>query len=210
MPSLQQIRRIGKPLVFLLACGPLIWLVARATGAAGDLGPNPVETLQDELGIWGLRLILVTLAVTPLRLALRQPWPLQFRRMLGLFAFTYCALHFVTYLALDLGLDWPALLEDILERPYITIGFAAVVLMTPLAVTSTAGWRRRLGQRWQKLHRLIYPIAMLACWHFWWQVKKDITEPLVYAGILAALLGVRAWRARQAASNPGPDRMPAA
>ncbi len=194
MPTARQIRLIGKPVVFTLAILPLAWLIARVAGIGPGLGPNPVETLQDELGIWALRLILITLAITPLRLALGKPWPLQFRRMLGLFAFTYAALHFANYLLLDQTLLWSAIVEDIVKRPFITVGFAAVVLLIPLAITSTAGWRRQLGRRWLMLHRAVYLIGILACWHFWWQVKKDITEPAIYAAILAVLLGVRVWR----------------
>ena len=119
-----------------------------------------------------------------------------FLPLLGLFAFTYATLHFTNYLLLDRALDLGEIAGDLTKRPYIVIGATALLLLIPLAVTSTAGWRRRLGPRWPKLHRLIYPIAMLVCWHFWWQVKKDVTEPLVYSLILAALLGVRAWKAR--------------
>ncbi len=194
MPTQRQIRYGIKPLVFLLCALPLLSLIGRAFGFGDDLGPNPVETLQDVLGEWGLRFLLATLAVTPLRLLLGKPWLGQFRRMLGLFAFTYAGLHFANYLVLDQSLDLATIVEDIVERPFITVGFVAVVTMVPLAITSTAGWRRRLGKRWNALHRLVYPAAILACWHFWWQVKKDITEPLIYAAILAALLGYRIWR----------------
>lgn len=197
MPTLRQIRLIGKPVVFAAALLPLLGLVAGAAGVRGfRLGANPVETIQDTTGIWALRFLLLTLAMTPLRWATGQAWPLQFRRMLGLFAFTYAALHFTNYLVLDRALDFGEILPDIVKRPYITIGFTALMMLIPLAVTSTAGWRRRLARRWVALHRLVYLIAILACWHFWWQVKKDITEPLVYCLILAVLLGFRVWRGR--------------
>lgn len=202
MPTQRQIRTIGKPAVFLLASLPLFWLVARIAGYGESLGANPIETLQDELGGWGLRFILITLAVTPLRHLLGWPWLTQFRRMLGLFAFTYCGLHFLNYALLDQSLEWGAIVEDVIERPFITVGFAAVLLMTPLAITSTAGWRRRLGRRWQTLHYLVYPIAIMGCWHFWWQVKKDLREPLIYAGILAVLLGYRLWRRYRPTAAP--------
>ncbi|GMW06030.1 MAG: protein-methionine-sulfoxide reductase heme-binding subunit MsrQ [Gammaproteobacteria bacterium] len=193
----RRIRLVGKPLAFALALLPLSALLAGAAGVRQfSLGANPVEHIQDTTGIWALRFLLLTLAMTPLRLATGQPWPLQFRRMLGLFAFSYAALHFANYLLLDRTLNFAEIIPDITKRPYITIGFTALVLLVPLAVTSTAGWRRRLGAHWLRLHRLVYLIAALACWHFWWQVKKDITEPLVYAALLAALLGVRAWRER--------------
>ena len=199
MPSLKQIRLIGKPVVFIAASLPLAWLAAGLFGIGGaSLGVDPIETLQDELGEWGLRFLLLTLAITPLQKIVGKPWPLLFRRMLGLFAFTYCTLHFANYLVLDQGLYLPEIIEDIIKRPFITVGLAAVLLMTPLAITSTYGWQRRLGKRWVTLHRLIYPIAILAVWHFWWQVKKDLTEPLIYAGLLAALLGFRVWRQRRA------------
>lgn len=195
MPTQRQVRLIGKPLVFTAAMLPLAGLIAGAAGvAAFSLGANPVETIQDTTGIWALRFLLLTLAMTPLRLALGAAWPLQFRRMLGLFAFTYAALHFSNYLLLDRTLDFSEIVPDILKRPYITIGFIALLLLVPLAFTSTQDARRRLGARWQQLHRLVYLVAILGCWHFWWQVKKDVTEPAVYAAILAALLAIRLWR----------------
>ncbi len=194
MPSLKQIRNIGKPIVFVVALLPLAWLAGGLFGLGANLGADPIETLQDELGIWGLRFLLLTLAVTPLQWLIGKPWPFHFRRMLGLFACFYATLHFLNYLVLDQDLFLPEIIEDILKRPFITVGFGALVMMMPLAVTSTAGWRRRLGSRWGRLHQLIYPLAILACWHFWWQVKKDITEPLIYAALLALLLGVRIWR----------------
>jgi len=198
MPTLRQIRLVGKPVVFTAALLPLLGLLAGVAGApAFRLGANPVETIQDTTGIWALRLLLVTLCMTPLRWLTGQAWPLQFRRMLGLFAFTYAAIHFSNYLLLDRALDLREITGDLTKRPYILVGFTALLLLTALAVTSTAGWRRRLARRWQTLHRAIYPAAMLVCWHFWWQVKKDITEPLVYCMILVALLGYRAWRAQR-------------
>ena len=121
----------------------------------------------------------------------------RFRRMLGLFAFFYIAMHFVIYAWLDQRLDLGVILEDIVERPYITIGMLALVLLIPLAVTSTDGMRRRLKRRWNALHRLVYPIAILGVWHFWWQVKQDIAQPLIFATVLAILLGYRLWRRRR-------------
>lgn len=205
MPTVRQIRLVLKPVVFTAALLPLGGLVAGAFNVAGfRLGANPVETIQDTTGIWALRFLLITLCMTPLRWAMGKPWPLAFRRMLGLFAFTYAALHFTNYLLVDRALDANEIIGDLTERPYIIIGFSALLLITALAVTSTAGWRRRLGPRWQQLHRAIYLIGILACWHFWWQVKKDITEPLVYCAILAVLLGFRLWRrqVRQRAVAP--------
>jgi len=196
-PGVRQIRFVLKPAVFLLSLLPFLWITAAVFELGGlSLGPNPVESLQDFLGIWGLRFILITLAVTPLRDLLGKPWPLAFRRMLGLFAFFYCALHFLTWLILDQSLDADAIVEDIFERPFITIGTAALLLLIPLAITSTAGWRRRLGPRWQQLHWLIYPTAILICWHYYWQVKLDTVDALVYTLICAALLGYRIYKRR--------------
>ncbi len=198
-------RRIAKPAVFLLCLIPLAWLLAGVlpllagwpVWEPAELGANPVEKIQDTLGIWGLRLLLVTLTVTPLRELGGWPRLLAFRRMLGLFAFFYIALHFLFYLFVDQTLDWRQLLADIAKRPYITVGFTALVLLVPLAATSTRRAMRRLGRRWQKLHRLVYVATVLGCVHFWWGVKADIREPLVYAAATALLLGWRLYRYRQ-------------
>ncbi|MFW2403166.1 MAG: sulfite oxidase heme-binding subunit YedZ [Gammaproteobacteria bacterium] len=192
MPSLRTINRYGKPAVFIACLIPLTILLLRVFEIGSfRLGPNPIEDIQDTLGEWGLRFLLLTLAVTPLRYAIGQAWPVQFRRMLGLFAFTYCALHFLNYLVLDHRFDLDRIVEDVIERPFITIGFVALLAMIPLAVTSTSGWRRKLGRNWVTLHKLVYGIAAAGCWHFFMQVKKDLTEPLVYVAILVVLLGVR-------------------
>lgn len=204
MVTQRQIRLTAKPLAHLACALPLVVLVLELAGVGGlRAGPNPQLYIRDVLGEWGLRLLLLTLAMTPLRLVTGQPWPLQFRRLLGLWSFAYLSLHFVTYFFLDRSLELDVILEDIAKRPYITIGFAALLLMVPLAVTSTAGWRRRLGPRWNQLHRLVYLVAVLGCWHFYWLVKKDVREPLVYCAILAALLLARTWR-RQPRTAPQP------
>jgi sulfoxide reductase heme-binding subunit YedZ len=188
--------RFAKPLLFVASALPLLWLLARAFGLAGlGLGANPVDELQDRLGEWGLRLLLATLCVTPLAVTLRKPWLMGLRRMLGLYAFTYLALHFLTWLVLDQWFDVRAIGADIVKRPYITVGFAAFCLLVPLAVTSTRRWMRRLGARWHRLHRLVYPAAILGCTHYWWQVKADWREPALYAAALTLLL---AWRIRRA------------
>jgi sulfoxide reductase heme-binding subunit YedZ len=193
-------RWVAKPLVFLLCLLPAGWLLAGLAGWPGaSLGANPVEKIQDTLGIWGLRFLLTTLAVTPLRELIGWPRLLGFRRMLGLFAFFYVSMHFLFYLLVDQSLDWRVLLEDIAKRPFITVGFTALLLLIPLAVTSTKRAMRRLGRRWQRLHRLIYPAAILGCTHFYWQVKADIGEPLVYILVLAVLLGWRLYRHRRLA-----------
>jgi methionine sulfoxide reductase heme-binding subunit len=187
---------IIKPAVFLLCLTPLFLLALQTIGVGGNLGANPIEKIQDTLGQWGLRLLLITLAVTPLRDWFDAPWLVRLRRMLGLFAFTYVLLHFLNWLILDQGLYWPGILPDIAKRPFITIGFAALLLLIPLAVTSTNSMMRRLGKRWKKLHRLIYVIAILGVWHYYWQVKADVREPLIYAAIVAVLLGWRVWKAK--------------
>jgi methionine sulfoxide reductase heme-binding subunit len=198
MTLTQRYRFIYKPLVFAACLVPLVWLTCGAFGWLGaSLGPDPVKELEHECGKTALNLLLLTLAVTPVRQLTGQTQVLRLRRMLGLFAFFYVLLHFAIYLVLDLELNFRTLGADIAKRPYITIGFTALLMLIPLAVTSTNGMMRRLGRRWQSLHRLVYVIAVLGVWHFYWQVKRDIREPLVYAGILGVLLGYRALRARQ-------------
>lgn len=197
-------RRLARPLLFAACALPLAWLVARVFGIAGaGLGANPIDELMDRLGEWGLRLLIATLCVTPLAVTLRKPWIMGLRRMLGLFAFTYLCLHFLTWLVLDQWFDLGAIGADIVKRPYITVGFTAFALLVPLAATSTNAWMRRLGPRWHRLHRLVYPAAILGVTHFWWQVKADWREPAVYAVLLAGLL---AWRVRGAlrrTASPG-------
>ena len=191
MTTLEQIRRIWKPVVFLLCLLPALLVVTDAFELTGRLGANPVEEIQDRFGNWALRLIMITLAVTPLRRLTGWGWLSRFRRMLGLFTFFYVAMHFLTWLILDQGVQVSAILEDLVERPFITLGFTAFIMLTALAATYTDGMRRRLGRRWQTLHNATYVIAILGVWHYWWQVKQDITEPLIYAVILAVLLGAR-------------------
>ena len=197
-PSLRQVKRIIKPLVFIAGLLPFVWLLLQTFNLVGrGLGANPIEAIQDWFGIWALRFLLITLSISPLRHITGMVWLLQLRRMLGLFAFFYASMHFLNYLVLDKTFDFPAIIEDILDRLFITLGAGALLLLIPLAVTSTNGWRRRLGKRWQKLHYLIYPIAIMVCWHFYWQVKQDVLEPLIYCLILATLLGYRLWRRRR-------------
>jgi len=213
MTLTQRYRFIYKPLVFIACLAPLAWLICGALGWFGvSLGPDPVKELEHECGKTALNLLLLTLAVTPVRELTSQPQLLRLRRMLGLFAFFYVVLHFTIYLVLDLELNFATLGADIAKRPYITIGFTALLLLVPLAVTSTNGMMRRLGRRWQTLHRLVYLIAVLGVWHFYWQVKRDVREPLLYAGMLAILLGYRVVRARarrRAAAAPSTGPAPA-
>jgi methionine sulfoxide reductase heme-binding subunit len=202
MTLTQRYRFIYKPLVFTACLLPLAWLACGAFGWLGaSLGADPVKELEHECGKTALNLLLLTLAVTPVRELTGQPQLLRLRRMLGLFAFFYVLLHFSIYLVLDLELNFATLGTDIAKRPYITIGFTALLLLIPLAVTSTNAMMRRLGRRWQRLHRLVYVIAVLGVWHFYWQVKRDVREPLIYAGILGVLLGYRVVRARMRRRN---------
>jgi methionine sulfoxide reductase heme-binding subunit len=198
----QRYRYIYKPLVFIASLLPFVLLACGALGLFGvSLGADPVKKLEHECGKTALNLLLITLAVTPVRQLTGLTQLVRLRRMLGLFAFFYVVVHFTVYLTLDLELNWRTVGADILKRPYITIGFTALLLLVPLAATSTNGMMRRLGRRWQKLHRLIYVIAVLGVWHFYWQVKRDVREPLIYAAILAVLLGYRWFRARARATS---------
>tara|TARA_B110000858_G_scaffold50641_1_gene58633 strand:- start:561 stop:1178 length:618 start_codon:yes stop_codon:yes gene_type:complete len=191
MNTLQQIRFIWKPIVFLMCLLPLLLLIGDAFGVTGSLGANQIETILDRFGNWALRFIMIALAVTPLRRLTDWNWLSRFRRMLGLFTFFYAFMHFLTWLVLDQELRLSEILEDVIERPFITLGFTAMALLTALAVTSFMAIRRRMGKRWQLLHNMAYVIGILGIWHYWWQVKKDITEPLIYAGILFVLLTAR-------------------
>lgn len=204
-PSADQIGAI-KAFVFFLCMLPAAQLILG--WRADSLGANPVETITHATGAWTLRLLLITLAVTPLRRYTGLHWLVRLRRMLGLFAFAYGVAHFGIYLWLDHFFDWQGIANDILKRPYITVGFAALMLMVPLALTSNAAAIKRMGgRRWQALHRSVYAIAVFGVLHYWWLVKADILQPLIYSAVLAVLLGLRAWwreleRRRQLAAPP--------
>lgn len=197
----------AKTLVHALSLTPLailswqFWDVFRSGSDA--LGADPVAEVEHRLGLWALRFLILVLAVAPLRQLTGKPALLQFRRMLGLYAFAYATLHFAAYLVLDLRGYWTQIFEEIAKRPYITVGFAAWLLLVPLAITSTRGWMRRLGRRWGQLHKLVYAIGVFAVLHFWWLVKSDIREPALYAGLLAVVLGWRLLR-RLRRPNPAP------
>ena len=179
-----------KSVIFVACLIPLARLAWFAF--QGNLSANPIEFITRSLGTWTLVFLLITLSVTPLRKLLNQPWLIKLRRMLGLFAFFYASLHFVTYIWLDQFFDLQAIYKDVIKRPFITVGFASFLLLIPLAVTSTNNMVRRLGgKRWQKLHRLVYLIAVGGVVHYWWLVKKDITQPVIYAAVLAVLLSYR-------------------
>jgi sulfoxide reductase heme-binding subunit YedZ len=206
-----------KPLVFLASLGPCAWLIW--AGLTGNLSANPLSDLTNETGVWTLRFLCITLAITPLRKLTGWNAAIRFRRMVGLFAFFYGTLHFLTYVIADrfAGLDFPdgmvawstvrnlvkSVGEDIYKRPFITVGFAAWSSMVPLAATSTAGMIRRLGgRRWNLLHRLVYLTAMLGVVHYWWLVKADISRPITYGVVVGILLAFRIWFARARARSP--------
>jgi sulfoxide reductase heme-binding subunit YedZ len=188
----------AKTLVHLAALTPaaiLAWQFYDVWKTGSDaLGADPVAEIEHRLGLWALRLLMIALAITPLRQVTGQPLLIRFRRMLGLYAFFYACLHFAAYLGLDLRGYWTQIFAEIVKRPYITVGFSAWLLLVPLAITSTQGWIRRLGRNWGRLHKLVYAVGVLAVLHFWWLVKSDIREPLLYASILAVLLGWRLWK----------------
>jgi methionine sulfoxide reductase heme-binding subunit len=179
--------------VFLLAMAPA-GLLVRAF-FTGSLGFNPAETIQLETGRWALKFLLISLAVTPVRRLTGWNYVIQFRRMLGLFAFFYATLHFLSYWAFDLVFSFGGMVGDVLKRPFITMGFAAFLLLVPLALTSTKGWIRRLGKKWALLHRLVYVAAICAVIHFAWKVKVFTGDPVIYAAILVILLGFRLFLA---------------
>ncbi len=189
--------RITKVALFLMCLVPFGLLLWR--GTHDGLGANPIEFITHATGDWTLRFLVITLAVTPVRKVLGWPQLVRFRRMLGLFAFFYGCLHFLTYVWLDKFFDVSAMLKDVAKRPFITAGFTAFVLLIPLALTSTAGWIRRLGgRRWQALHRLIYISGVAAAVHYYWLVKSDIRLPFFYASMVAMLLVWRVVNRRKA------------
>ncbi|CAK0738759.1 Protein-methionine-sulfoxide reductase heme-binding subunit MsrQ [Gammaproteobacteria bacterium] len=193
----QKTIRAFKVTIFLLSLLPFAGLCLDA--AMDALGANPIEKITHTTGWWTLTFLMIVLTVTPLRKLSDWPWLMRFRRMLGLFAFFYGCLHFLTYLVLDQFFDWNTIVPDITKRPYITVGFLALVLMTVLAVTSNNAIIRHLGGKaWHRLHKLVYVIAVAGVVHFWWLVKKDISEPATFAVVLAILLGFRVvWTLRE-------------
>jgi len=194
------------PGVLVGASAPLLSILLRAR--SGALGANPIAEALNELGLMALVLLIASLACTPLRTLVGWTWPIRVRRLLGLLAFAYATLHVAVYAGLDQGLDLRAVLADVFKRRFIFVGFAAFVMMAPLAWTSTKGAVRRMGYvRWKRLHLLVYPAALCAVVHFVWRVKKDLSEPLAYAAILAALLLVRvvARGSGTVAAASGPD-----
>lgn len=203
-PGEQALRRI-KAVVFLACLYPLARLVA--LGFSGGLGANPIEFITHSTGTWTLVFLCLTLTVTPLRRLSGWSWLLRLRRMLGLYAFFYAVLHFVTYIWLDQFFDPAAIAKDVLKRPFITVGFTCFLLLVPLAATSTNAMVRRLGaRRWQQLHRFVYLIAAGGVVHYWWLVKKDITQPAIYGLVVAVLLGLRLVHAARQRGVAAPRR----
>ena len=189
-----------KVALFLASLIPLIRL--GWYGYSSQLGANPIEFITRSLGTWTLAFLLITLSITPLRKLSGWSWLVKLRRMAGLFAFFYALLHFITYIWLDQFFDLSSIYKDVIKRPFITIGFAAFIMLIPLAITSTNAMMKKLGgKRWQMLHRLIYLIAIFGVLHYWWLVKKDITQPLIYALVLTILLGYRVMMRRLKAEN---------
>jgi methionine sulfoxide reductase heme-binding subunit len=207
MPKKQWEIQILKPMVFLLALLPLGFLAWRAW--AGELSANPIKDVTEETGIWTLRFLLITLTITPLRKISRWPPLARFRRMIGLFAFFYGSLHFVTYIYLDQFFAFDEILKDVAKRPFITVGFSAFLMMIPLALTSPKIIVQWMGGRnWRRLHRLVYFTALGGVIHYLWLVKADTQRPLMYGGVLAALLGYRLWeyiRSRHVPVNQMPQ-----
>ncbi len=185
-------RRTAVKAVLWVVC--LVPALSLGIAALTDgLGANPIEEITHRTGWWALFLLTVTLSITPLRRVAGKPGWVRYRRLVGLFAFFYATLHFLTYLVLDQFFGWSYIIEDIAERPFTTLGFATWLLLVALAVTSTTGWIRRLRKNWQRLHRLIYPAALAGGVHFLWKVKADTREPIVFLAVIIALLLVRAW-----------------
>jgi len=181
-----------KCLVFLVALVPFFLLVEKTF--TDELGADPVETLTKSTGIWTLKFLLITLAMTPIKRLLGVAWPMKLRRMLGLFCFFYATLHLGVYLIFDHDFDWAAILKDVVKRPYITAGFSAFVILLLLAVTSSKAMMKRLGKRWKSLHQWVYGAGILGCLHYLWLVKRDITNPALYMIGLLVLLSMRLFK----------------
>lgn len=190
-------RVTAKVVAFVVLCLPLLWLgwqmLAEVRMPGSALGADPGEAVVLHLGQWTLRMLLLTLCVSSFRRLFGWTWLARFRRMVGLFAFSYLCLHILGYAALLAGFDWRSVIDDLTKRPYVTVGMGAFALLMPLAVTSTRGWQRRLGKRWQRLHRLIYPAAMLGLVHLAWLTKDGFAEVALYLVVLVLLLGERIW-----------------
>ena len=189
-PNKTQIKAV-KITLFALALVPilrLVWL-----GVNDDLSANPIEFIERSTGYWALFILMLTLAITPIKLVTGRAWPVQLRRQLGLWMFFYVCMHITTYVWLDYSFDWADITKDIIKHPYVLVGFTGFVLSIPLAVTSSNAMMKRLRDKWKKLHQLVYVIAVLGVVHFWWLVKKDITEPVLFAIVLSLLFAIRLY-----------------
>ena len=184
--------RLVKPVIFFMALFPFIWLLLKVF--QNDLGPDPAQALSIETGEWTLRFLLLTLAITPCRQIFRVAEIARLRRMIGLFAFFYASIHFLSWMAFILGFRWLAIAEELVERPYITVGFMAYVILFLLGVTSTNSMVRRLGKNWKRLHKFVYAASILAIVHLLWILRTDVTEAVIYGVLLAILLGYRIYR----------------
>ena len=184
--------RLFKPVIFFLALIPFVWLLSKVF--QNDLGPDPAQALSIETGEWTLRFLLLTLAITPFRQIFRMVEIARLRRMIGLFAFFYASIHFLSWMAFILGFRWLAIAEELVERPYITVGFLAYVILFLLGVTSTNSMVRRLGKNWKRLHKFVYAASILAIVHLLWILRTDVTEAVIYGVLLAILLGYRIFR----------------
>ena len=184
--------RLVKPVIFFLALMPFIWLLSKVF--QNDLGPDPAQALSIETGEWTLRFLLLTLAITPFRQIFRMVEIARLRRMIGLFTFFYASIHFLSWMAFILGFRWLAIAEELVERPYITVGFLAYVILFLLGVTSTNSMVRRLGKNWKRLHKFVYAASILAIVHLLWILRTDVTEAVIYGVLLAILLGYRIFR----------------
>ena len=184
--------RLVKPSIFFMALMPFIWLLLKVF--QNDLGPDPAQALSIETGEWALRFLLLTLTITPFRQIFRVAEIARLRRMIGLFAFFYASIHFLSWMAFILGFRWLAIAEELVERPYITVGFLAYVILFLLGVTSTNSMVRRLGKNWKRLHKFVYAASILAIVHLLWILRTDVTEAVIYGVLLAILLGYRIFR----------------
>ena len=200
MTQQEWIERVVKPALFIVCLIPLALMTWDAFN--NHLGANPIEKIMRRTGDWTLRFLLITLTITPVRQLLNLPWLIKLRRMLGLFAFFYALLHFTNYIWLDQYFDVDEIIKDVIKRKYITVGFACFLMLIPLAITSTNNMVKRLGgKRWQKLHNSVYAISIGGVIHYLWLVKKDLSEPLLYAALLAILLGYRIWQHQRKKSS---------
>ena len=201
MNTIKKIRFFWKPLVFFICLIPTILILTDALEITGHLSANPIEDIQDRLGNWGLRFIVLVLTISPLKIITGKNWIILFRRMIGLFAFYYVFMHFLTWAILEQNLNVSAVIEDIIERKFITLGLISLILLFIMAVTSPNSIRRKMGEKWYQIHQSIYVVSVLGIWHYWWQVKLDAREPLIYAIIISILLLYRLLKFKKPTSS---------